>query len=637
MFISRFRPLATARVLFALRSALIAGLVLPSCSQFVVAQSQMGPQPVIHRIQTNNERLEMLVNSSRIISLDRKIPQVQVNNPEILALTPLSPTEIQVSAKKAGVTQINIWSEDKQIYTVDVLVTGDARELAMLLRSQFPRAALKITPVNNSTSVIISGYVDDPTMVPQIIAVAEDYYPKVHNHVKVGGGQQVLLQVRLMEVSRTKLRALGVDWANIQSNGSFVSSSPSQILKIAQVPLTSVPVNGIPALGSAASSALSSGGETFSFGIIEPSNSFFAFLNALRQEQLAKILAEPNLVTVSGRPAYFNEGGEIPIIVPQSLGTVSTQYRPYGTQVDFVPIVLGNGAIRLEVRPRISQLDYTHSVTFNGTTVPALVVREVDTGVEMRAGQTLAIAGLVQNQVETTKRGIPWLMDLPYVGGAFRQVTDQINEVELLIMVTPQLIEAMDPNEVPLCGPGLNTTNPTDLELYGKGYTEVPNLCMPGGPQAGPPIVGGPTPADGGANAGQGMNVPPGPGMGDVYDGRPMPGGNALPPPNVTMPNQAPASNSLPTVLPPANKPAADNPPVPPAPADTTSRPVRTRPAGTPVVRQAPSGQLPASGVSYDRTKPYNPPRTQAQSSPAPAANGTLPGFIGATGYDVLK
>src|SRR6185437_12062476 len=164
MFISKFRPVTAPRMLLALRMALIASLVFSTSAPLVVAQNtQMGPQPVIHRIQTNTERLEMLVNSSRIISLDRKIPQVQVNNPEILSLTPLSPTEIQVAAKKAGVTQINVWSEDKPIYTIDVLVTGDARELAMLLRSQFPQAALRVTPVNNSQSVIISGYVDDPT------------------------------------------------------------------------------------------------------------------------------------------------------------------------------------------------------------------------------------------------------------------------------------------------------------------------------------------------------------------------------------------------------------------------------------------------------------------------------------------
>jgi pilus assembly protein CpaC len=467
-------------------------------------------------------------------------------------------------------------------------------------------------------------------MVNQIIAIAEDYYPKVHNQVKVGGGQQVMLQVRLMEVSRTKLRALGVDFANIQSNGSFVASSTGSLLKMAGVPTFTK------------GSALSTGAETFSFGIMDPNNTFFGFLDALRQEQLAKILAEPNLVTVSGRPAYFNEGGEIPISVPQSLGTVTIVYRPYGTQVDFVPIVLGNGYIRLEVRPRISQLDYTHSITLNGTTVPALVVREVDTGVEMRAGQTLAIAGLVQNQVESTKSGIPWLMDLPYAGAMFRKVTDQINEVELLIMVTPQLIQAMDPNEVPLCGPGLNTTNPTDLELYGKGYIEVPNLCLPGGPQAGPPIIGGP-------NSGSGPMVGPnpgaGPGLGDVYDGG-MPNGAPLPPPSLQLPNQAPSSNSLPTVLPPVNppspaiQPSPSLPPPggnPPAPSESTMRPTRTSPFAARSAPQTASGPLPASGVAYDRTKPYIPSKTQAKSSPAPAADGTLPGFIGATGYDVLK
>ncbi len=260
MFISRHWPVAKARFLGALQAALIAGLVLPASSQLAVAQSQLGPQPVIHRIQSTTERLEMLVNSSRIISLDRKIPQVQVNNPEILALTPLSPTEIQVSAKKAGVTQINIWSEDKQIYTIDVLVTGDARELAMLLRSQFPRAALKVMPVNNSTSVIISGYVDDPTMVNQIIAVAEDYYPKVHNHVKVGGGQQVMLQVRLMEVSRTKLRELGVDFANVSNgSGGFAASGVSGLLKMASVPtITKTAATTGPASTQLASSAVSS-------------------------------------------------------------------------------------------------------------------------------------------------------------------------------------------------------------------------------------------------------------------------------------------------------------------------------------------------------------------------------------------
>ena len=139
---------------------------------------------------------------------------------------------------------------------------------------------------------------------------------------------------------------------------------------------------------------------------------------------MLKILSDPTLVTVSGRPAFFNSGGEFPILVPQSLGTVSIEYKKFGTQIDFVPIVLGNGNLRLEVRPRISEIDHTRSITINGTTVPGLRVREADTGVEMHPGQTLAIAGLVQTRSEARKqREIPWLGEMPYVGAAFRRTS----------------------------------------------------------------------------------------------------------------------------------------------------------------------------------------------------------------------
>src|ERR1700682_3428690 len=147
---------------------------------------------------------------------------------------------------------------------------------------------------------------------------------------------------------------------------------------------------------------------------------------------------ERTLLPVSGRPAFFNSGGEFPILIPAGLGTVSVEFKKFGTQVDFVPIVLGNGNIRLEVKPRVSFVDPSLSVTAQGITVPGLNVREVDTGVEMKAGQTFAIAGLVQNRLETTNRGIPYLADLPYFGAAFRKTHEKDNEVELVVMVTPE-------------------------------------------------------------------------------------------------------------------------------------------------------------------------------------------------------
>ena len=181
------------------------------------------------------------------------------------------------------------------------------------------------------------------------------------------------------------------------------------------------------------------------------------------------------MVTTSGRPASFNVGGEFPILVPQSLGTVSIEYKSFGTQIDFLPLLLGNGNIRLEVRPRVSERDFSNSVRLPGSNqdVPALRVREVDTAVEMKPGQTLALAGLVQSRVEAHNRGLPFFADLPFVGVAFRGVKEEVNEIELLILVRPELVDGMAPHEVPPGGPGMDTCSPSDHDLYGRGFLEV--------------------------------------------------------------------------------------------------------------------------------------------------------------------
>lgn len=419
-------------------------------------QEQLASQAIIYKVDAATDRLEMIVNSSRILTLEHKIPQAQVNNPEVLEVTPLSPNQIQVFAKRAGVTQVNLWDEDETIHTVDVIVFGDARELAMILEMQFPNASLKVLPLANS--VIVSGFVDNPEDVGRIIQVAEDFHPKVINNLRVGGTQQVLLHLKVMEISRTKARNMGFDFVNISSN-DFFASGVSGILN---------------SITSASGEIGTTGRQTMSFGIVDGSNSFFGFLEALREHNLMKIMAEPDLMTYSGRPAFFNVGGEFPVLAPQSLGTVSVEYKKFGTQIDFVPIVLGNGNIRLEVRPRVSEIDNTRSIVIRDIELPALRVREADTGAELRPGQTMAIAGLVQQRLEATSRGVPYLADLPLVGAAFRRMNDEVNEIELLILVTPELVEAMDPEQVPFGGPGLGTCQPDDCQFYWKGQVEVP-------------------------------------------------------------------------------------------------------------------------------------------------------------------
>jgi pilus assembly protein CpaC len=416
---------------------------------------------VIHKLTEATEHQEMTVNTSRILTLDARIPQAQVNNPDIVELTPLSPNQIQLSAKKPGVTQVNLWDEKGQIYSVDVIVFGDARELTMLLQSEFPHCSLRIRPITGG--VLISGFVDQPEHVRSIVQIAQEYYPKVLQNMTVGGAQQVQLHVKVMEVSRTKLRELGFDFAQISGNNIAFSGISGL--------LTGAAAGTPPTMTTTSNNMF--------FQVVNGSNAFFGVLQALRQDNLMKIMADPTLVTVSGRPAKFHAGGSIPIPQPSGLGTISYMMQPYGTTLDFVPIVLGNGKIRLEVRPEVSEIDPSVSVTVQGTSCPGLLDRGVDTGVEMQAGQTLAIAGLVQTRIEAERHEVPWIGELPYIGALFRSVNDQVNEVEDLILVTPELVEAMDAEEVPPCGPGMETTEPSDVQFYLEGHLEVPNCCPP--------------------------------------------------------------------------------------------------------------------------------------------------------------
>lgn len=562
-------------------------LALVCCVAPALGQGTSG-QPITFKVQAANERMEMTVNTSRILKLDQKIPRFVVNNPDMLKVLPLSATELQVAAQKPGVTQINMWTESGDIFSVDLIVYGDARELAMLLEQEFPQSSLKVRPLANS--VVISGYVDRPDHVSRIIRMAEDYYPKVINNISVGGVQQVLLHCKVMEVSRTKLRAMGFDFQAIGSGGDFLVSSISGLISAAAV-------NTIGGGNSA----------NIQFGVVG-SESFFGFLEAMRNYNLAKIISEPTLVTVSGRPAYFEVGGEIPYEIPQSLGTTTIEFKSFGTRLDFVPIVLGNGAIRLEVRPRVSQLDESIGIPVGNRVVPGFKKRELDTGVELRAGQTLALAGLLEHRVEAENKGIPFLADLPWVGAGFRRVEEDVNEIELLILVTPELVDGMDPNEVPPCGPGMSSVSPCDIDLYFRGHLEVPRCdgpCAMGGAGCGP-------------NCGAGGQAIPG-GLGTS-------GGEEIAPP----PGNAAPGNAAPE--PPAARGSGASMRLRSASPTTYNAPARP---AAPVVTQGQPSAVPTPVMARDR---YNPQAPTSRYGSAPSDNASQgPGLIGPMGYDVLN
>ncbi|HVT29222.1 MAG TPA: pilus assembly protein N-terminal domain-containing protein [Lacipirellulaceae bacterium] len=451
-------------------TCLISTLLLAGAITRARAQ-QLQSNSLICKVSGASEKLELTVNTSRILTLDKNIPRVQVNNPDLLAVTPLSATQVQISAKKPGVTQVNLWDSAGKVHTVDVLIYGDARELELALKTQFPHASIKV--YRYSESLVLTGYVDRPDYVTPIMQLAQDYSPKVINNITVGGVQQVLLKVKVMEVNRTKLRELGVDWAILNGDSILAASNVSGLLSAASSTISGG--GGFAKVGG----LIGSGGQTFQFGVFKSNTAFLGFLDALQRCQAAKILAEPDIVAVSGRPAQFQDGGEIPIPVPQSLGTTTIEFKPFGTIVDFLPIVLGNGNIRLEVRPQISAPDYAKAITINGTQVPAMNTRRVDTAVEMKAGQTFAIGGLIQQLTVTNKDGLPYISDLPIIGVPFRKTTDQVQETELLILVTPEFVDPIDACQAPCAGPGTFSTSPNNRGLYCAGHMEVPTACNP--------------------------------------------------------------------------------------------------------------------------------------------------------------
>ena len=413
------------------------------------------------------QTVQMVINTSREITAKTPFKRVRIQNPNVISALPLEGgNRLQISAMGTGVTQVDLLGADGSNHSIEVMVLGDVRELEAILRQEFPDANLRVVPVQQGC--IVSGFVTSDEHVNHVMQIAELYFPTIINKVSVTGIHTIQLETQIMEVSRTKLRELGVDWA-FGNGDDYINQSVSGLLTT-----------------TAAGIVGKTGSDTLSFGVVENSSSFFSALSALRRNNLVKVLASPTLTAVDGRPASFNAGGEIPIIVPAGLGQVAIQFREFGTRLDYVAKVKGNGRIWLEVRPYVSEIDPSRAIQIDGISVPGLRSRFLETGVELGAGQTLALAGLLQVKSETINTGLPLLADLPYIGAIFRSTREEQNEIELLITVTPNFAGPLDPHEVPQNAPGTSTQSPTDKELFWRGYVESPvdASCPPGGSAA---------------------------------------------------------------------------------------------------------------------------------------------------------
>lgn len=397
------------------------------------------------------ESLDIIAGSARRLKFAYQVPELMIENPEVIQASPVSPNEILITGLKPGVSSITISDPDKNLQTIAIEVLVDTRKLELAFKNYFPDSQIKVHPLNSG--VILAGHVARADQVANIMKVAADYFPtNVVNQLQVNGNQNIAIKVEVYEVSRTKLRQLGVDWA-VFAGRINAFSSVSDIIQ-------TLSADGVQ----------TSGDETFSFGVMNDGEFFQTVIEALEQNNVAKLLDQPVLVAQNGRPAEFLSGGEIPIQTSAGLGSTQVEFRPFGTKLDMVPIVHGNGELTLEVRAEVSEV--APELANNG--IPGFRVRRVNTGVKMRAGHTLALAGDYREISSTENRGIPGLKHSPFFGPFFRNVSDEVNETELVFLITPRFVSDVEKSQLPGDRPGRLTTSPSDRELYVDGYTEVP-------------------------------------------------------------------------------------------------------------------------------------------------------------------
>jgi pilus assembly protein CpaC len=406
--------------------------------------------------------ITVTAGKSETVRTDKSFGNVVVGDPDIADAVPLSDHSLSILGKKIGTTRVSVYSEGKTLAGVfDVEVSYDVSKLASELAARFPNAHFKVSPVNGR--IMLSGTAPDAVAVDKAMTIAKQFGPDVINAVKVAQAQQVMLEVRFIEATRTAGRDLGVQWNVVAKNLSATIGSTALL-------------SGNAPVGVLVGKLIGNGVEVD------------AMVNALEQQGLARRLAEPNLVTLSGDTASFLAGGEIPIPVANNLGTITVDYKKYGVGLNFTPTVLDGGLINLKIEPEVSQIDPNNFFQSGNIRIPALIVRRANTTVELRDGQSFAIAGLLQNVATTNQAQIPWVGDLPVIGALMRSASYQKQETDLVIIVTPRLVAPTRPGDT-VRTPLDNTAPANDADLFLLGRGEVPaNLARKADHQTAKPI-----------------------------------------------------------------------------------------------------------------------------------------------------
>lgn len=402
--------------------------------------------------QHDIQRLEVTSGKSKVLDMPVAIKRASLANPEVADTVVLSPTQIYITGKTTGVTNLTLWNEGgKMIGMYDVVVAPDLGRLKENLHKALPDEK-GILVTSSHDHITLSGMASSSTNLSRALSIAEAYAPKkVINSLQVGGVQQVMLEVRVAEMNRELIRRLGINFALIapESFGISLLGQLTGLSGAAQV--ASQSVNGI-------------------FGFNIGSTSWTGFVDALKEENLLKVLAKPTLVALNGQEAAFLAGGEFPIPVPQAFGLVTVQFKKFGVGLVFTPNIVNSKHISLNVAPEVSELDFQNALRTQGFTVPAISTRRATTTIELADGQSFAIGGLMRDNVKESVKKFPYLGELPIIGALFRSSSFQKNETELVIIVTPHLVKPLDLTAQTL--PTDYYVEPNDFEFNWLGFSE---------------------------------------------------------------------------------------------------------------------------------------------------------------------
>jgi pilus assembly protein CpaC len=400
------------------------------------------------------ERILLTAGRSRVLTTEFDITRIAVTNPAVADATVVQPREVLIDGKASGTVSLIVWGANVR-RQYDVVVDPGISALQQRLQALFPGEDIQVAA--NEQSIILSGRVSSNTISLRVAEIAAATAPdaKVVNLLQLPGGsetQQVLLQVRFAEVSRQALSELGV---SLFSSGLGIENTLGRVTT-GQFPSPTFTSPTYTKQSSSFGAPVTSATGEMNFGdllnlfVFSERYDLGAVIRALRTKGLFQSLAEPNLIAYNGQEASFLAGGEIPVPVVQggTSNSVSVQFKEYGIRLNFTPTIAGD-TIRLRVRPEVSTLDFPNGILLSGFRIPALSTRRAETDVELRDGQSFAIAGLMNNLSQDDAAEIPGLSKLPIIGYLFKSKASHQTRNELMVLITPRLVRPLNPDEVP--------------------------------------------------------------------------------------------------------------------------------------------------------------------------------------------